>query len=212
LTVSVEITIEPQELDAAMERLKDVPYAFQRAVYPAVAEVMQEVRNHLAEYISSDVPLPPKAALKAIRLYAPRMQGDGVVGEVVVQSRMFPLIDYDVQPKEITARKGLHPRQWPDFTFSLRRGDLRAGRSRVQGVSLPFIARMPAGHLGVYYRTGRKTKKGNVQIKESYGPTVQYHVATPEVEGAISEQAHSNFPAILARYVDQALANHGGGE
>lgn len=207
----IEITINPQEIEKALARLKDVPYAMQRAIYPAVAEVMQGVRNQLAEYLTSDVPIDPKAARKAIKLNQPRQAGDAVIGEVVVRSTMLPLIHYDVQPKEVTARSGSHPRQWPDFTYSLRRGDRRPGRGRIQGASLPFIARMKGGHLGVYFRTGGQTLKGNVQIKQSYGPTVQYHVATPEIEGMFSEQANSRFPEILARYVDQALAGHGGG-
>lgn len=209
--MSVEIIIDPKEIEAALAKLKDVPYALQRAVYPAVAEVMQGVRNHLAEYLTSDVPIDPGAALKAIKLTQPRQTGDAVIGEVVVRSAMLPLIYYDVQPRAITASQGLHPRQWPDFTFSLRRGDRRAGRSRIQGASLPFIAQMKGGHLGVFFRTGGQTKKGYVQIKQSYGPTVQYHVATPEIESSFSDQGTSRFPEILARYVDQALANFGGG-
>lgn len=207
----VEITIDPREIEAALERLKEVPYALQRAVYPAVAEVMHGVRNHISEYLNSDVPIDPKAARSAVKLNSPKMSGDVIIGTVVVRSRVLPLIYYDVQPQEITARKGVHPRQWPDFTFSLRRGERRSGRSRAYGGSLPFIAQMKGGHLGVYFRTGGRTKKGNVQIKQLYGPTVQYHVATPEVEGTFTEQANSRFPAILARYVDQALANFGGG-
>jgi hypothetical protein len=209
--VPVEITLDPREIEAALERLKGIPYALQRAVYPAVADVLQGVRNHLADYLSTEVPLAAKTALKAIRLNQPSYKGDMIKGSVNVRSRMFPLIDYDVQPQEVTAREGLHPRQWPDFTFSLRRGERRLGRSRVQGASVPFIARMPSGHLGVYYRTGGRTKMGNVQLKQAYGPTVQHHVATPELESSFSERANSRFPEILARYVDQALAKHGGG-
>lgn len=209
--MSIEITIDPREIEAALERLRGIPHALQRAIYPAVGEVMQGVRNHLAGYLSSDVPLSSKSARKAIKLNQPRMAGGSVIGEVVVRSTMLPLIEYGVQPQEVTARPGVNPRNWPDFTFSLRRGDIRAGRSRIQGAGLPFIARMNTGHLGVYYRTGGRTRKGNVQIKQSYGPTVQYHVATPEIEGMFSEQASARFPEILARYVDQTLAGHGGG-
>ncbi len=206
----VEIFIDPREIETAMERLRDIPYALQRAVYPAVAEVTQGVKDNIAGYLSSDVPIDPKAAKKAVKMNQPRMAGGSVVAEVVVRGSMPPLIYYDVEPQEVTARKGSAPGQWPDFTFSLRRGERRPGRSRVQGAGLPFIAKMPGGHLGVYYRTGRQTKNGNAQIKQAYGPTVQYHVATPEVESAFTDQANSRFPAILARYVDQALAAHGG--
>lgn len=145
----IEIIIDPHEIEAAMERLKDVPYALQRAVYPAVGEVMQGVRNHLAEHLSSDVPLSGKSAKKAVKLNHPRMSGGAVIGEVTVRSTMLPLIEYDAEPQEVTARPGVQPKDQPDFTFSLRRGERRAGRSRVQGAGLPFIARMPGGHLGV---------------------------------------------------------------
>lgn len=199
----VEIVLDASEVEKVMQRLRDVPYAMQRAVYPAVGEVMDGVKAHLAEYLSSDVPIDAKASKKAIKAYPPIASGDSIVGTVVVASKMLPLINYDVQPKAITARKGMVSRNWPDFTFSLRRGDSRPGRSRLTGRSFPFIARMPSGHLGVYYHAIS-------QMKQAYGPTVQYHVATPEIEGEFGSRAERQFPEILARYADQALANFGG--
>lgn len=204
MTMAIEIQIDPGQLDDAMRRLEGIPYALQRAVYPAVSEVLQGVRDQLAEYIKSDVPLPDKIAKKAVRLAAPRLSGGTVVGEVTVGSATIPLIHYDVQPSEITARTGMRSQQWPGFTYSLRSGDRRPGSERSEGVGVPFIARMPTGHVGVYYRTP-------TQMKQAYGPTVQYHVATPDVEQTVVDRANSAFPAVLARYVDQAIANHGGG-
>ena len=201
--MAIEITIDPAELDEAMRRLDGIPYALQRAVYPAVSEVLQGVKDQLAEHIKSDVPLPDKIAKKAIKLSSPRLSNGTVIGEVTVGSATVPLIHYDVQPPEITARPGMRSKKWPGFTYALRTGERRQSSDRTEGVGLPFIARMPTGHVGVYYRTPS-------QMKQAYGPTVQYHVATPEVEGKIVDQANAAFPAILARYVDQAIEAHGG--
>lgn len=201
--MAIEIRIDPAELDEAMRRMEGIPYALQRAVYPAVAEVLDGVRDDIAKHVKSDVPLPDKIAKKAIRLSMPRMSGGTVVGEVSVGSATVPLIHYDVQPQAITARPGVCSKQWPGFTYALRTGERRQSSERGQGVGLPFIARMPSGHVGVYYRT-------TSQMKQAYGPTVQYHVATPEVEQKVIDRANTDFPIVLARYVDQAIATHGG--
>jgi len=201
----IEIRIDPRELDAALQRVKDVPYAMQRAVFPAVAEMLQGVRKELAGHLVSEVALPEKLAIGAMKLSsAPRLSGGVVVGEVTVKSANLPLIYYDVDPMEITARTGMRSKQWPGFSFALRKGQRRQSAERVQGVCLPFIARMPTGHLGVYYRTA-------TQMKQAYGPTVQYHVADPGVEDMIVSNAQRRFPDILSRFVDKAISEHGGG-
>ena len=201
----IEIQVDPKQLDAAMKRLKDIPYAMQRAIFPAVTEMLVGVRAELAGHLTGEVALPEKLAAKAIKVSAPRLSGDTVVGEVMVKSANLPLINYDVDPAEITARKGMRSKQWPGFTYSLRKGQRRQSTERVQGIGLPFIARMPNGHLGIYYRTA-------TQMKQAFGPTVQYHVADPGVEESIVDNARRRFPDILSRFVDRAISEHGGGE
>lgn len=203
--MSVEITIDDEQFEAALEKLRDVPYAMQRAILPAVSHVLNGIRDQLAEHLESEVPLPAKAAKRAIKLSQPRMDGQSVSGFVAVRSATLPLIYYDVQPMQNTVRKGMLPRQWPGFTYSLRKGERRDGQEQIRGSSLPFIATMPNGHMGVYYRTP-------TQMKQAYGPTVQYHIATPDVENSIVSKASLEFPEILDRYVDQALAQYGGAE
>ncbi|UQZ90692.1 hypothetical protein C4J81_16375 [Deltaproteobacteria bacterium Smac51] len=161
----------------------------------------------MAEHLALEVALPPKQTKKAISVRI-SAASSGVRAELKVRSGRLPLINYDVQPQAVTARKGVRSKNWPDFTFALRRGRTQAGRSRIEGASLLFIARMNSGHLGVYYRTGNKSKSGRGQVKESIGPSVQYHAAAPEVEAKIVKRAGSSFPGILARYVDQAIADH----
>jgi hypothetical protein len=220
----IEIRIDASEIDRAMRRLEKVPYALQRAVIPAVAEMMRGMAEHLSDYLESDIPLPAKLSRKAIRIGSVRLQGNAVSGEIVARSAHIPLIDYDAQPNAITARPGLSSRNWPGFTYTLRVGARRQSRDLIKGAGLPFIARMPGGHLGVYFRTGyqsgvRKSgiwgkggrgEKAHAAIKQLYGPDVQYHIRNPAVEKMVVDYATDAFPIILDRYVEQAIERFGG--
>ena len=222
----IQITVDESKIDAALKRLEKVPYAMHRAIMPAVHEMLREVAGQLSEHLETNVPLPTKHIRQAVKVVGVKLEGGKATGEVRVRGQHIPLIDYDVQPSEITARRGLPAKSWPGFTYALRTGERRASANRIHGKGLPFIARMPGGHLGVYYRPGhiaggtfqrglwgkgRHGVKDHEAIKEDWGPDVQYHVATPEVEEAVSERVALDFPAILARHVDQAIAEFGGG-
>ncbi len=201
----ISITFDAELIERQMQRLAKVPYAVQRALYPAVSEVLRLARTELAGQLVSDIPLPPRLIEKSIKLSQAVARGQGAEGSLTVAGRAVPLINYDVQPQDVTARKGMRSKQWSGFSYSLRAGEQRQ-REELPGkfrTGLPFIARMPGGHLGVYYRTAS-------QLKEAYGPTVQYHATTPEVEQMLRAGAESNFSRILPRIVDTVLAEHGG--
>lgn len=224
--MAIQIYIDPADIDAAMQRMADIPWALQRAVYPAVAEVVDGVKRQVANHLEKNVPLPAKYIRKALRTTTPRAAGNVVIGDVTVESPSIPLIYYDVQPLEITSRQGVPSKQWPGFTYALRAGERRQSGERTQGAGLPFIARMPGGHVGVYYRaehqsgvrqsglwgTGKHGAKPHAALKQAYAPPVQYHVSIPSLLQNIADDAGDAFPIVLARYVDQAIATHGGKE
>lgn len=202
------IEIRLADLDSTMARIRHIPYAMQRAVMPAVTDMLDQVRDKVAGVLDAEVPLSAKAKAKAIKKSGITVSGGSISGRVIIRSGLLPLIDYDVQPQTVTARKGSRPSAWPDFTYALRVGDRRAGRSLSppSGCSAPFIARMPTGHLGVYFR------KENGKLKEKLGPTVQYHIANPSVINGIEAEAEAAFPTILTRHVERVLATYGGGQ
>ncbi|GAB7080873.1 hypothetical protein [Megalodesulfovibrio paquesii] len=202
----IDITFDEALIARQLQRLAGVPYAVQRALYPAVGEVLDCSRTELAAHLVSDVPLPRRVIAKSIRLSQVGASGQNVTGRLTVASRTVPLIYYDVQPQELTARKGARPKQWPGFSFALRTGERRE-REEMLGLQymrgLPFIARM-GSHLGVYYRGSKNTPR------EAYGPAVQYHATTPEVERLLRVGAEDNMARILPRIVETVLAKHGG--
>ena len=202
----IDISISDEDFSRALRQLKGIPYGIQKAMYPAVAETMQHIRKGLVGYLVSEVPLPDGALKSAVKLSQPVHTGGTVSGYVAVRSNAQPLIYYDVEPQTLTAQPGKRPSQWADFTYSLRSGERRAGKER-GGSSFPFIAVMPGGHMGVYFRasfTSRNT--GKVSIKQAYGPTMQYHVVTPRVREMFERESEERLPVILARQVQQTLA------
>jgi hypothetical protein len=188
--------------------------------------MLRKSREHLAGRLRSEVPLPEKQVARAVKLSPVRLEGARVFGEITVRGPHIPLIHYDVTPATVTARLGVPSRRWPGFTYALRAGERRRSEDYPHGAGRPFVARMPGGHLGVYYRPGYSSGvrqsglwgkggrgvKEHAAIKEAYGPDVQYHVADPDVEQMILDRAAETFPAVLSRYVEQALARHEAGE
>lgn len=205
----IEIVMDEREINKALERLKGVPWALQRAVYPAIAETLQHVRAAIYERLEGDVPIDPKDIKKAIRLKMPGRYGNEVVGDATVRAHYTPLIDYDVEPKAITAQKGVPTMARRDFSYALRTGGKRyPGRYlSLQLIAAgyhsgTFIAKMPGrSHVGVYARKG-----SGDYAAEIMGPTVQYHAARPEVEQAVVDTALAEFPAILDRHVQDVLS------
>lgn len=223
--MAIQIYIDPADIDTAMRRMEGIPWALQRAVYPAVAEVVDGVKEQVAAHLEKEVPLPAQYIKRAIRITIPHAAGNMVIGDVTVKSSSIPLMEYDVQPPEITARQGVSSKQWPGFTYSLQAGERRQSSERIKGAGLPFIARMPGGHVGVYYRadfesglkrrsglwgTGKHGANPHAAIKQDYAPSVQYHISIPSLLQNIADDASDAFPIVLARYVDQAIAAHGG--
>ncbi len=115
----ISITFDEKLIEREMKRLGKVPYAVQKALYPAVSEVLRIARSSLAAHLKSDIPLPPRVIEKSIRLSQTVASGQSAEGSLTVAGRAVPLINYDVQPQEITARKGMRPKQWPGFSYSL---------------------------------------------------------------------------------------------
>lgn len=204
----IEISISDEDFSRALRQLKSVPYGIQKAMYPAVAETMQHVRDVLVEYLIGEIPLPQKALNRAVLLGKPISRGGTVSGSITVRSKAQPLIHYDVEEKAVTARPGKRPQEWPDFTFALRKGERRDGRSRIEGASLPFIAIMQGGHMGVKYWKVSNSKRAYQKevIRESYGPTIQYHVASYRVWELCMREIDDCLPVVLASHVQQTLA------
>lgn len=63
-------------------------------------------------------------------------------------------------------------------------------------------------HMGVFFELFLTQIKmlGMLYSVQLFGPSVQYHVTTPEAESMVERESEERLPVILARYVQQTLA------
>ncbi len=204
----IELDFDTAEISRQLDRIKDFPNEVQMALYPAMSDTMDYLKGELAERLMADVPLPRRFIKRAIKVIGMRVSRAECSAILHVASRAVPLIEYDAQPLEITARRGMRSRDWPDFTYALRDGQRRLGAERA-AYSLPFIANMhnrgKSGHMGVYGGTAPSPGKPAGQIKELYGPRVQYHAANPDVASELFMKTENFLTNRLTQIVNRIL-------
>lgn len=196
----IELHFDTKLMDRQLSRIAKMPQAMERALYPAVAETIDFARSDIARRLASGVALAEKYVNRNVKASSPQISGGIVQATVTVRTKQIPLIAYDVRPMQATARKGMRSKNWPGFSYALRKGKRRMSEALARE-SLPFIASMhnkgKGGHLGIFHRTGRG------KIKELYGPRLQYHAAAPEVGEAASRAAEAYFRRALIRAVNR---------
>lgn len=203
----ISLHFDAKFIEQQLARLKKIPAAAPKALYPAVQEVIGRASQALTRKLARDLPLPDSLIRSSVKILPVRFLGSGVEARLRVSSKQVPLIKYEVTPKEITARKGVRSKEWPSFAYSLRKGRRYTSHNLLghhDAKGLPFIAAMSnrgkGGHLGVYHRTFAN------KVKEIQGPRVQYHACTPEMELLLQNKAEDYFYAALPRFVDRILA------
>ncbi|MDL2268871.1 DUF4403 family protein [Desulfosarcina sp. OttesenSCG-928-A07] len=190
----IEFTFDTSEIEHELARIAHVPYAIEKALFPVVSEVVEAARTDLSRRLSKMVALDPKVIKRSVKMSRPLVVENGVRAWINVSSKPIRLIEYDVQPRDVTARRGVASRHWPGFSYALRHGKRMLSESLMEE-SLPFITAIPrTGHLGVF----RRYSKG---ISEVYGPKLQYHAAAPQIEERVIRGAELHFRELLPRIV-----------
>ncbi|MDL2275147.1 hypothetical protein LJC22_03355, partial [Desulfosarcina sp. OttesenSCG-928-G10] len=118
----IDFTFDTEQIEREMARIAHVPHAIERALFPVVAEVVESARTDLSRRLSGMVAVDPKIIKRSIKMSRPLVRGKGVAASIKVSSKPLRMIDYDVQPREVTARRGMASRRWPGFSYALRSG------------------------------------------------------------------------------------------
>lgn len=165
----LQITIDQADLDKLTRAFKDFPGAIKAAMLKATESARRFTRNQLVRGFRNILSLKPSYIGKGIKSKSARMVGDGAEAEIRIATRNIPLIRYEVHPQTPPPLKGVPVAARERTTYKLRLngrtfGDLpyRLGTGRL------FVQSMGSGHIGVFYRTGKK-------IQEEWAPSLQYH-------------------------------------
>lgn len=202
----IEIQFDPHLINEALARLDGVQHNLARAVKSALMATAPQVRTEVLGVLIRDVAVGNKFVRRAVK--AVRNMGDSA--EFKVFSKRLFLDDYELTPREQTARLGVRSKDWPGFTYKLRRsGDTYHSLGTPTGSdgtgSTPFLARTSGGNLRVMYRRNPE-HQGNDDVFLAYAPPIQYHAVAPHVEEAARNTAMRIFHTELERAVDSILA------
>lgn len=205
----IEFQIDQRALNEALVQLGGMQHRLNAAVEMAVHSVAPKVRTEVIGTLERDVTTGKNFIRRAVK--AVRMTGSEARFKVF-SKRLF-LDDYELSPREQTARPGVAPRDRPGFNYKLRRdGDTYSSRSMPNGKdgsgSKPFLARTEKGTLRVMYRRSadRKAAAGD-DVYLAYAPSIQYHAVAPEVEDAARETSMRLFHEALDNAVRALLRN-----
>lgn len=204
----IEIQIDQQRLDKELARLQGSAYRLSRAVKIALYEVTPQVRAEVIGVLEKNITVGSKFVRRAVK--AVRHMGDSA--QFRVFSKSLFLDDYELTPREQTARAGTRSKDWPGFTYKLRNDgktfhSFGTPTGRDGTGSTPFIAKAASGNLRVMYRRNpNHVQSGEDNVFLAYAPPVQYHAVAPEVEELARATSMRLFHDALRRAIDELLA------
>lgn len=204
----IEIQINQRQIAAELARLGGVQHNLARAVKAALMATAPKVRADVIGVLERDITVGNKFVRRAVKA----VRDMGGSAEFKVFSKSLFLDDYELEPRAQTARTGMRSKDWPGFTYRLRRdGRLFHSYGTPTGAhgngSVPFLAYTGRGTLRVMYRRNPgRVRAGEDKVFLAYAPPIQYHAVAPHVEQTARDTAMRIFHQELSRAVDNILA------
>lgn len=204
----IEIQFDQRIIAQQLARLGGVQHQLARAVKSALMATAPEVRKEVIGVLEQDIAVGRKFVRRAVRAVRHLSESS----EFRVFSKSLFLDDYELEPREQTARQGVRSKEWPGFTYKLRQGGKTfhsygtpTGSDGTGGT--PFLAMTASGQLRVMYRRNKnRVESGENDVFLAYAPPIQYHAAAPQVEDHARETTMRIFHAKLIAAVDGILA------
>lgn len=202
----IEIQIDQRQIAAELARLGGVQHNLARAVKAALMATAPKVRADVIGVLERDITVGNKFVRRAVKA----VRSMGVGAEFKVFSKSLFLDDYELEPREQTARLGMRSKEWPGFTYRLRRDGKQfhsyGTPTGSDGTgSTPFIAPTARGTLRVMYRRNPDHAQGGDDVFLAYAPPIQYHAVAPQVQETARNTAMRIFHQELTRAVDNIL-------
>jgi hypothetical protein len=159
------------------------------SVMRAINRALPGVRTDMVSIARREYNVKARAARRNIRVY--KASKDTMSGAVVSTGRPIPLINFDVRPSRP------QPKRRKPITVEVIRGQ----REEVGGGA--FVAVMPSGHKGVFWRAKKGGKKvGRLPIHELSGPRIEDLYARRNVMVEIERKADERMAKELGHQAD----------
>ena len=113
----IEIQFDMNEIQRALDRLYGSKKLLSEAVSSALIVTVPEVRKRVIGVLQDKVTVGDKFIKRAVKT----AQIQAGLGQFRVVSKRLFLDDYELSPRVQTAKPGMQSRNWPGFSYKLRK-------------------------------------------------------------------------------------------
>jgi hypothetical protein len=192
-----ELIPDQKQISRAMESLREIPHAHNRAMSGAINRTLTSGRTMIKREIMGELNVSQKATLRVIKIRRASPSKPG--GSITVSREPIKLGEF-------------HPKKTKEGV------QVQVRKSKgAEVIKHAFIATMPSGHTGVFKRfpdakakkvmTAKGPRWHGLRIKELYGPTVVGVLAgKPGLAKKIQTDIEADFGKNLNSQVSRLLA------
>lgn len=204
--MSFSVQIPPGQIASAKELLSGIKDGYPRAMTRALNYGARQAKSLTAKQLKALITADPERIDKSLTVS--KANYSTLTSSLTVYGKAIPLFRFDVAF------------MYPTVTGGVTANIFKSGGGKL-ALKHAFIAKMENGHVGVFYRSGPKTKVGRgkyegqlkQRIYESFGPNAATAFErTPGVETEIIDQSATNFEKEFLRQVDFLLAQSQGND
>jgi len=167
----LNFTLDAAEMNRLAVSFQHFPGAVQSAILAATDKTRQFTRTQMVRDYKALLTLKPAYIGKGIKSSKARPINGGAKAEIRIATANIPLSRYAVNPERPSQLRGVPVSARRRTKYRLRLGGEQfddTPHNAPAGAGRLFVQVMRSGHIGVFYRHGRK-------IAEEYAPSLQYY-------------------------------------
>ena len=180
------IEIREEQFERAKLVLSNVPKGIERAMASAINRAAQSGRTEAVKKVRERYIVKASTVREPLKIE--RASSSSPIATLRAVGSVIPLSKFKIRPSKPTPGKST------PVTATVIKG---------KGGIIPkaFVARMPAGHVGVYRRKGRP----RLPIMELYGPSAPQMIGNEEVMRALEEKAQQTLDERMEHEISRLL-------
>ncbi len=180
------IEIREEQFERAKLVLSNVPKGIERAMASAINRAAQSGRTEAVKKVRERYIVKASTVREPLKIE--RASSSSPIATLRAAGSVIPLSKFKIRPSKPT------PGKLTPVSATVIKG--KGGT-----ISKAFVARMPAGHVGVYRRKGRP----RLPIMELYGPSAPQMIGNEEVMRALEEKAQQTLDERMEHEITRLL-------
>lgn len=215
----MRITIENAgkgSLEDAQRLLAGIPGGVEKAVRSAMSRATSHLRTNASREIRKRYAISDSALRTAQTVKISYSYGNGVVASVLFSGSKIPLYRFNgTTPSQPAVDKQrlvnvIINGNWRKVHPGIAASGHQLKDTAPTRFENSFVARMNAGHIGIFERTGGVSSGGADEVREIMGSSVPQMLGNEAVSKSVAENALAKFDERLEHEVSRIINGYGG--